>query len=146
MKILFITICIWMLATPLMHAQISDSNSEAINQYFLLNSKEKLFTESKSPKIDPNPISYVNLTQSGTENNIQINSLQTGDEQVVSQNGKQNNYEYYNYYSQENSTMQVNQEGTLNSLQVFGENSLMKDATINQKSDFKSIVIKNYAN
>ena len=41
--------------------------------------------------------------------------------------------------------MQVNQEGTLNSVQVFGENSLMKDAKINQKSDFKSIVVKNYS-
>ena len=62
----------------------------------------------------------------------------------MTQAGQKNNYEYYNYYSNENSNMQVNQEGTLNSVQVFGENSLMKDAKINQKSDFKSIVVKNY--
>ena len=41
-------------------------------------------------------------------------------------------------------TSTVEQKGTLNSVQVFGENSMMKDAKINQKSDYKSIVVKNY--
>ena len=144
MKRLFFTIILSVLTYPVLMAQISDSNTEAINQYFQVNVNQ---AESVSPVKQKSSLkegSYVEIAQTGTENNVNINSLQTGDEQVVNQTGRKNNYEYYNYYSKENSSMQVNQEGTLNSVQVFGENSLMKDAKINQKSDFKSIVVKNY--
>ena len=137
---ILLSICIY----PVLMAQISDSNTEAINQYFQVNVNQE---ESVSPVKQKSSLkegSYVEIAQTGTENNVNINSLQSGDEQVVTQAGQKNNYEYYNYYSKENSNMQVNQEGTLNSVQVFGENSLMKDAKINQKSDFKSIVVKNY--
>jgi len=138
---ILLSICIY----PVLMAQISDSNTEAINQYFQVNVNQE---ESVSPVKQKSSLkegSYVEIAQTGTENNVNINSLQSGDEQVVTQAGQKNNYEYYNYYSKENSNMQVNQEGTLNSVQVFGENSLMKDAKINQKSDFKSIVVKNYS-
>ena len=138
---ILLSICIY----PVLMAQISDSNTEAINQYFQVNVNQ---AESVSPVKQKSSLkegSYVEIAQTGTENNVNINSLQSGDEQVVTQAGQKNNYEYYNYYSKENSNMQVNQEGTLNSVQVFGENSLMKDAKINQKSDFKSIVVKNYS-
>ena len=137
---ILLSICIY----PVLMAQISDSNTEAINQYFQVNVNQE---ESVSPVKQKSSLkegSYVEIAQTGTENNVNINSLQSGDEQVVTQAGQKNNYEYYNYYSKEDSSMQVNQEGTLNSVQVFGENSLMKDAKINQKSDFKSIVVKNY--
>ncbi|UCE92914.1 MAG: hypothetical protein JSV73_08805 [Flavobacteriaceae bacterium] len=129
---------------PVLMAQLSDSNTEVINQYFQVSVNEGKIAKSENAKINPKAGSYVEIIQTGVENNININSLQAGDEQVVTQTGHKNNYEYYNYYSNENSNMQVNQEGTLNSVQVFGENSLMKDAKINQKSDFKSIVVKNY--
>ena len=138
---ILLSICIY----PVLMAQISDSNTEAINQYFQVNVNQ---AESVSPVKQKSSLkegSYVEIAQTGTENNVNINSLQSGDEQVVTQAGQKNNYEYYNYYSKEDSSMQVNQEGTLNSVQVFGENSLMKDAKINQKSDFKSIVVKNYS-
>ena len=138
---ILLSICIY----PVLMAQISDSNTEAINQYFQANINEPAkASQLTNQKSDRNVGSNVEIVQTGIENNININSLQAGDEQVVTQAGQKNNYEYYNYYSKENSNMQVNQEGTLNSVQVFGENSLMKDAKINQKSDFKSIVVKNY--
>ena len=144
MKRTIFIILFGLLTYPVLMAQISDSNTEAINQYFQVNVNQ---AESISPVKQKSSLkegSYVEIAQTGTENNVNINSLQSGDEQVVTQAGQKNNYEYYNYYSKENSNMQVNQEGTLNSVQVFGENSLMKDAKINQKSDFKSIVVKNY--
>ena len=144
MKNLFISIIIVFLSCPLLMAQLSDSNTEAITEYFQITQNEKVLSNATRTKIDQNKASYVSIIQTGNENNVKINSLQTGDEQMVSQTGQQNNYEYYNYYSNKNSSMQVNQEGTLNSLQIFGENSLMKDAKINQKSDFKSLVVKNY--
>ena len=82
--------------------------------------------------------------QAGRDNSININYLQNGDAQIVNQLGLKNNYEYYNFYSNENSSMQIKQEGNLNSVQVFGENSLMKDAIIYQKGSFKDVIIKNY--
>jgi len=138
---ILLSICIY----PVLMAQISDSNTEAINQYFQVNVNQEESVSPVKQKSNLKEGSYVEIAQTGTENNVNINSLQSGDEQVVTQAGQKNNYEYYNYYSKENSNMQVNQEGTLNSVQVFGENSLMKDAKINQKSDFKSIVVKNYS-
>jgi len=125
-------------------AQQTDVNTLAINNYFQI-VNDKPITKT-TPKPNVNVQSYVNVVQTGNENNTYINSLQTGDEQIISQKGNQNNYEYYNYYSQENSNLIINQEGNQNSLQIFGENSLMKNAIINQKSSFKSVVIKNYTN
>jgi len=124
-------------------AQQTDENTLAINNYFQVNNEKPI---SNPLKLDTNIQSYVNVEQTGIENNTYINSLQTGDKQVVTQTGDQNNYEYYNYYSREDSNLNVNQEGNQNSLQIFGENSLMKNAVINQKSSFKSLVIKNYTN
>ena len=80
------------------------------------------------------------------ENDIYINSIQAGDSQDVTQFGNNNDYKYYTFYNKNNTNIVVNQEGNQNSLQIFGENSLMKDATIFQKSNFKSIVIKNFRN
>ena len=144
MKKVIFTIVLGLFCCPVLMSQISDSNTEVINQYFQINVNETKSTQTSSDKINPKAGSYVEIVQTGVENNVNINSLQAGDEQVVIQAGQKNNYEYYNYYSNENSNMQVNQEGKLNSVQVFGENSLMKDAKIIQKSDFKSIVVKNY--
>lgn len=140
-----IILLLFIVALPItISAQQTDENTLIINTYFQVANEVAVAKKSTLPNNDIQ--SYVNLVQAGDENSIYIRSLQTGDSQVVNQTGNQNNYEYYNYYSKENSNLNVNQEGTLNSLQVFGENSLMKDAIINQKSDFKSIVIKNYTN
>lgn len=125
-------------------AQQTDDVTLTINNYFQ-NITENPNIKNSSFQ-NSNIQSYVSTVQVGNENSVYINSLQTGDQQVINQTGNQNNYEYYNYYSNENSNLNVNQEGTLNSLQVFGENSMMKNAVINQKSSFKSIVIKNYTN
>lgn len=123
-------------------AQQTDDNTLAINNYFQINNKNQV--NNNPSKLDVTIQSYANVVQVGRENNTYIKSLQSGDQQVIIQKGHQNNYEYYNYYSQENSSMQVNQVGNMNSIQVFGENSIMKDAIINQKGSFKSVIIKNY--
>lgn len=125
-------------------AQQTDENTFIINEYFQVSNENPVVKNTIFQNL--NAQSYANLVQVGNENNVYINSLQTGDSQIVNQVGSKNNYEYYNYYSKENSNLNVTQEGTLNSLQVFGENSLMKDAIINQRSNFKSVVIKNYTN
>jgi len=126
------------------YGQQTDENTFIINNYFNITNENQVY--NKSSLSNANVQSNVNLEQVGYNNNIYVNSLQIGDNQFVNQAGNQNNYEYYNYYSKENSNLTINQEGTLNSLQIFGENSLSKNALINQKSNFKSIVIINYSN
>ncbi len=128
----------------IVQGQITDETTLLINNYFQITnenivSNNNVISNSESK-------SYVNLLQTGNNNRTYINSLQSDDNQIVSQKGNQNSYEYYNYYSRENSNIIINQEGNQNSIQMFGENSLMKNATINQKSNLKSIVIKNYIN
>lgn len=146
MKSIILTIIFTLGSYSIMTAQFSDENTELINQYFQLNVLRTEVTEPINEISNYHSGSFAEIVQTGIENNIRINSLQNGDEQIVNQKGNKNNYEYYNYYSHENSAMQINQDGTSNSVQVFGENSLMKDAVINQKSDFNSIVIRNYSN
>jgi len=144
MKILIILFVLIVAFPVVIKAQQTDDTTLAIQNYFQVANENAVAKNTPLPKSDVQ--SYVNLVQTGNENNTYINSLQAGDEQVGNQKGNQNNYEYYNYYSSENSNMIIHQEGDQNSLQIFGENSLMKNAIINQKSSFKSIVIKNYTN
>ena len=125
------------------NGQITDSNTFVIEEYFQIEADAEIERNTQPTQVIE---SFVEVNQKGNDNVVTINSLQSGDSQVVTQDGYQNSYEYYNYYSQENSTLQVNQDGTLNSVQVFGENSLMKDAVINQKSDYGAIIIRNYSN
>ncbi len=142
MKIYMSLIVLFFMSYSSILAQQTDENTLAINNYFQVNT-ENSFNANPS-NLNTNVQSYAQVVQIGDHNKTNINSLQTGDQQVVNQVGDQNNYEYYNYYSTENTNMIINQEGNQNSLQIFGENSLMKNAVINQKSNFKSLVIKNY--
>ena len=144
MKILISFFLLIVISQTSISAQQADDNTLAINNYFQITNNKPIAKPTTLP--NTNAQSYVNLVQRGVENKTYINSLQTGDNQAVNQTGNENNYEYYNYYSVENSNLIINQEGNQNSLQLFGENSLMKNAIINQKSSFKSLVIKNYTN
>jgi Ca2+-binding RTX toxin-like protein len=140
----YLTLVLLFILPAILFGQQTDDNTLVINEYFNVENDNQIAKNSTLQNL--NSQSYVQLIQTGNENSIYVNSLQKGDNQIVNQVGNQNNYEYYNYYSTENSTIKVNQEGTLNSLQIFGENALMKNAIINQKSKFKSVVIKNYTN
>jgi hypothetical protein len=146
MKLGFIFSVFFVIVPISIYGQFSDESTIAIQQYFN-GEYNPVSAELVTVSRNSNGLSSeVTVIQSGNENNVYIRSLQTGDQQEVLQNGENNNFEFYNYYSQENSSMQVNQNGTSNSLQVFGENSLMKDAVIHQKSDFNTIVVRNYSN
>jgi len=124
-------------------AQETDENTFIINQYFQTNqSNYSLINQSV---VSSNTETYVNLVQTGYHNNIYLNSLNK-DVQTVNQTGNKNNYENYVNFNNEKTNKIINQEGNLNSLLIFGENSLMKNLIINQKADFQSIVIKNYIN
>jgi hypothetical protein len=124
-------------------AQETDENTFIINQYFQNNQNN--YSLMNRPAVSNNAETYVNLIQTGYNNNIRLNSLNE-DTQTVHQVGNKNDYENFVYFNKEKTNKTINQEGNMNSLLIFGENSMMKNLIINQKADFQSIVIKNFTN
>lgn len=124
-------------------AQETDENTFIINQYFQNNQNN--YSLMNRTAVSNNAETYVNLIQTGYNNNIRLNSLNE-DTQTVLQVGNKNDYENFVYFNKEKTNKTINQEGNMNSLLIFGENSMMKNLIINQKADFQSIVIKNFTN
>lgn len=124
-------------------AQETDENTFIINQYFQNNQNN--YSLMNRTAVSNNAETYVNLIQTGYNNNIRLNSLNE-DTQTVHQVGNKNDYENFVYFNKEKTNKTINQEGNMNSLLIFGENSMMKNLIINQKADFQSIVIKNFTN
>ena len=124
-------------------AQETDENTYIINQYFQNNQNN--YSLMNRTAVSNNAETYVNLIQTGYNNNIRLNSLNE-DTQTVHQVGNKNDYENFVYFNKEKTNKTINQEGNMNSLLIFGENSMMKNLIINQKADFQSIVIKNFTN
>lgn len=126
------------------NAQQSDETMYIINQYFQLN-KEASLLENKVPITSANQYQYssVKLNQIGNNNQIDIKS-RINDSQTVSQFGNNNDYQFINYYNSAVSNFNILQQGNSNSLQIYGENSLIKNMGIVQKANFETLVIKNY--
>lgn len=83
------------------------------------------------------------LNQIGNSNEIDIK--QNGaDSQKVNQFGNNNYYNFINYYNSSPSNFNIIQQGNANSLQIYGENSLIKNIGIVQNTNFKTLIIKNY--
>ena len=126
--------------------QIADEKTYLINQYFQnINTNEisliennKLVNFSNFSQVD-----YAKLNQVGNNNQIDIRS-DVGNSQTVSQLGNGNNYEFISYYNSNISNFNIIQQGNSNSLQIYGENSLIKNISIFQKADFGTLIIKNY--
>lgn len=87
--------------------------------------------------------SMVKLNQLGDYNTIELKA-NLNDSQNVNQLGDKNNYTFINYYNTNPSTMNVLQQGNGNFLQVYGQNNLMSKISIIQKSNAKTLIIKNY--
>ena len=126
--------------------QFTDKNTYIINQYFQsINTNENSHLENNQQDNSSNfsQVDYVNLNQVGNNNQINIRSTD-GDSQTVSQLGNGNNYEFINYYNSNISNFNIIQQGNSNSLEIYGENSLIKNISIVQKADFGTLIIKNY--
>lgn len=144
MKKTAISFMLYILSYVAVFAQFSDENTNAINQYFS-NIRENPVSILTQVNENLNVVGF-QLEQNGLDNLIHVNNLQLGDKQVVRQVGNKNSYEYYTYYSVENSNISISQVGDSNTIQIYGENSLTRNATINQKSNFQELIIKNYSN
>ncbi|WP_456379516.1 hypothetical protein [Lutibacter sp.] len=96
-------------------------------------SEAELFTQKTSIK----------LNQIGNYNQIDIKADVT-DSQLVNQFGNENNYTFINYFNNTPSKFDITQQGNGNFLQIYGENSIIKNLKIVQKSNFKTVIIRNY--
>ena len=126
-------------------AQTADENTYIINQYFQSNKEASLVLGSKG--LDPSILQSKNnsllLNQVGNNNQIDIRSS-VNDTQTVGQIGNKNDYQFINYYNNDVSNFNILQQGNSNSVQIYGENSIVKNLGIVQKTNFKTVIIKNY--
>ena len=144
MKKVYLLFWILILPVGLFAQEFTDTNTDVINAYFQNSSNE--ISSKKATPVSDNQQSGVLVVQNGDFNETYIQSVQSSDNQIVTQNGTKNSYEFYNYTGNTNSKIIINQEGVMNSLQIYGENSLMENVMINQKSNFKTLIIKNFNN
>lgn len=130
------------------YSQETNNNTYLINQYFQegLNIEEASENNSQTSSFQENQIQQNNIVviqQIGENNQVGVvkNDL---DSQNIQQNGNNNYYNYINYYNNTPLNLNVIQEGNSNSLQIYGQNSIINNMSIVQKSNFKTVVIKNF--
>lgn len=141
----FIVFC---LVLSVGYSQETNNNTYLINQYFQagLNIEEASENNSQTSSFQENQIQQNNIVviqQIGENNQVGVvkNDL---DSQNIQQNGNNNYYNYINYYNNTPLNLNVIQEGNSNSLQIYGQNSIINNMSIVQKSNFKTVVIKNF--
>jgi len=145
-KILFILLVLFNLSFFNGYAQQNlDENTYIINQYFQLNKETSLFgnintTITNNIKAESNLLVF---NQIGNNNEIDIKQ-QGADLQKVNQLGNNNYYNFISYYNSLPSNFNIIQQGNANNLQIYGENSIIKNMSILQKTDLKTLIIKNY--
>jgi hypothetical protein len=122
---------------------LSDDNTILINQYFQNKTITEVEANNKGTNLNNNNQgSVVLLKQIGNYNVYDI-KVGASDSQNV-QIGNNNYYSFINYYNNTVSNFNILQQGEANSLQIYGQNSLINTISILQKGNFKSLIIKNY--
>lgn len=124
---------------------LTDENTALINQYFQSNKDATLVVPKTNTFTNENQsqINLVEVNQVGNENQVDIKS-NANNSQVVIQKGDQNYYNFINYYNNNPSNFNILQQGESNSLQIYGQNSIIENISIIQNSSFKTLIIKNY--
>ncbi len=144
-QILFILIGIYSFFAFKVTAQSNDNAT--INLYTQLNQDASLILQNKNItpgvlQLDENA-NIINVKQEGLNNQIDVRA-NANNSQNVNQLGNSNEYQFINYYNNSPSNFVIRQEGVGNSLQIYGQNSLSEKLQVIQKSNFKTIIIKNY--
>ncbi|WP_372746872.1 hypothetical protein [Lutibacter sp.] len=125
------------------NAQQYDENTFLINQYFQASKDASLLKENGLLSNSQIQNSEISLNQVGNKNQIEIKSS-GNDAQIVGQTGNNNNYKFINYYNSSPSNFNIIQQGNSNSLQIYGENSIIKNISIIQKTNFDTLIITNH--
>ena len=121
--------------------ELTTEDTYLINRYFQLNKEATAVTKNYNQSIVQNNL--VSLNQIGNQNEIDIKSNANNSQQVI-QKGDQNYYNFINYYNNNPSNFNILQQGQSNSLQIYGQNSIIENISILQKSNAKTLIIKNY--
>jgi hypothetical protein len=130
------------------NAQQTDENTFIINKYFQnINNAQIVPTTNNYTNQNLTVNKYANnaelyILQSGNFNYVNINSGTNS--QNINQVGDKNSYEFISFYGRDDLNFEAQQIGNNNYIQVLGENSLINNMKIIQKSDFKTITIKNF--
>ena len=117
------------------------ANAQQTGNSYLVNSKE-------SPKVHPETLmlNTLNITQgtyivqTGNYNQVAVESPQM----QVNQAGDYQHLYYTETSKLESSNMNVNMEGANNYIEVYGNNSIMENMSINVQGNDRSVIIRNY--
>jgi hypothetical protein len=142
MKIKFVlAICIVVFGINLVSSQEkNDLYKQLYNNNFFVKENIK---DVNNINTNTSNINLVSLNQIGNYNNIDISKKSNASQKIV-QIGDNNDYNFTSYYSQMPLDLNVLQKGNSNALHIYGENSIIKNISIVQKSNFKTLIIKNY--
>jgi len=122
---------------------LTDENTEIINRYFQSTTIAQEQPAATPTNVVPTTQSVVKIRQIGNYNVADV-TVGAGQSQTVNQYGNSNYYSFIKYFNNNPSNFNVLQQGEANSLQIYGQNSLINNISILQKGDFKSLIIKNY--
>ena len=117
------------------------ANAQQAGNSYLVNSKE-------SPKVHPETLMLNTLNntqgtyivQTGNYNQVAVESQQM----QVNQAGDYQHLYYTETSKLESSNMNVNMEGANNYIEVYGNNSIMENMSINVQGNDRSVIIRNY--
>ena len=117
------------------------ANAQQAGNSYLVNSKE-------SPKVHPETLmlNTLNITQgtyivqTGNYNQVAIETQQM----QVNQAGDYQHLYYTETSKLESSNMNINMEGANNYIEVYGNNSIMENMSINVQGNDRSVIIRNY--
>ncbi len=129
------------------NAQQTDENTLIITKYFQNNTTAQTLgtinlTNQASANSKAITNSELNILQNGNYNLVNIKT--TTNNQNIAQVGNNNSYEFISYYGRDDLNFGAQQIGNGNFIQILGENSLINNMKIIQKSDYKTITITNY--
>lgn len=117
------------------------ANAQQAGNSYLVNSKE-------SPKVHPETLMLNTLNntqgtyivQTGNYNQVAVETQQM----QVNQAGDYQHLYYTETSKLESSNMNVNMEGANNYIEVYGNNSIMENMSINVQGNDRSVIIRNY--
>ena len=143
MKNIFYILALTIVCSSTLLAQnIVDSNTDLIANYFVQQQHFDL-TNLTNDNLQIDESSNVVINQIGNNNNAFVLANQDNT-QILTQQGNANNFEYYTYYNNIESVISTTQTGNNNDIQIFGQNAISKNLTINQHAENQTIWVFNY--
>ena len=141
-KIFYILTFSILFANTLFAQNMVDPNTDIIANYFVQQQHADLarFTDDNQQSDN---LSNVVINQLGDDNNAYVLTNQENS-QNLTQQGDSNNFEYYTYYNSIESVINTTQNGDNNDIQIFGQNNISKNMTINQHANNQTIWVFNY--